>query len=108
MRRASLRSAAQIERVFKLGQRYRTPDIGLWVLAADSPTPRLAISVRRGLRATERNRVRRRVREALRRAEPTGGVDGVVVVGSSIQVLPFDELQRQMCQILEEAGLRKR
>lgn len=105
----SLRKRSEIDRVFKSGKRFRSPDITLICLPAPQDHLRVAISVKRGLGSVERNRVRRRLREALRSTENVqGGADGVLVAGKNIQILPFTELQRQMCQILEAAKLLKK
>jgi ribonuclease P protein component len=59
-------------------------------------------------RAVARNRVRRRLREALRAAEAEGGYDIVVRGGPETAEVEFQQLVSHMRDALIEAGVRCR
>jgi len=66
-RRNRLRRARDIARVRRRGAKVVTPPLVLWVRPGEADAPRAAVPVsRRFGSAVRRNRLRRRVREALR------------------------------------------
>jgi len=86
----SLRRRSDFDRVFRTGRRAKVG--GVVVIAA----PGMTSSFRHGLvvgrkvgGAVERNRVKRRLRSALRAASPPAGVDAVVIGSKSVTDVDF-------------------
>lgn len=104
----SLRSRSEISKVFGRGKKHSSPDLSLRSISAEHEQARFAIVVLKGLGSVGRNRVRRRVREALRLAgDLKPGTDAIIIAGHGIEKIPFNEVRGQICQILDAAGLRK-
>lgn len=86
MRAARLRRGEDIERVRAEGVARNDTLFSLRALSTDGSIVRVAVAASRGVGgAIQRNRARRRVREAIRvalaaRPDPTSGVDLVVIV----------------------------
>ncbi|HEY8806520.1 MAG TPA: ribonuclease P protein component [Candidatus Limnocylindria bacterium] len=90
MRAARLRRGEDIARVRSEGIRRTTTFFSLRALASDQPTVRVAVAASRAVGgAVQRNRARRRVREAVRqvlatRQAPATGVDLVLNVRAAV------------------------
>jgi ribonuclease P protein component len=88
-----LRHRSDFDRVFATGRRHKAGAVVVIVAPGLPNTLRLGLVVGRKVgNAVARNRVKRRIREALRRVGPPVGID-VVVIGSREAVdAPFDRL----------------
>lgn len=97
-----LRRAAEFQAVFQYGSRLERPNfIALWRRAE---ARRVGFAVSRQLRgAAQRNRARRRVREAYRqvRALIAADIEMVVVARASAATRPFPELVEDMRRLAE-------
>lgn len=97
-----LRRAAEFQAVFQRGSRHERPTfIALWQRADGR---RVGFAVSRQIRgAVERNRARRRIREAYRqiRAQMADDVALVVVARPSAGTRPFSELVEDMRRLAE-------
>ena len=97
-----LRRSAEFQAVFQYGSRLeRTNFIALWRRAE---TRRVGFAVSRQLRgAAQRNRARRRIREAYRqvRALIAADIEMVVVARASAATRPFPELVEDMRRLAE-------
>jgi ribonuclease P protein component len=101
-RRARLRRSADFQAVFQSGSRLERPSfVALWRRAA---TRRVGFAVSRQLRgAAQRNRARRRIREAYRQVQAliAADVELVVVARASAARRPFHELVEDMRRLAE-------
>lgn len=103
-----LRQNLAIQRVRREGRRWHHPFFILFVAPNNLQTSRFAISASRRLgKAVQRNRVKRRVREALRPYLPIvqGGYDCVLVARPALVGASFAEIEAGVCQLLERAAL---
>ncbi|MGF1666375.1 MAG: ribonuclease P protein component [Acidimicrobiia bacterium] len=90
---SSLRHGSDFDRVFKTGRRHRSGAIVVIVAPGLPNTFRFGLVVGRKVGgAVARNRVKRRIREALRRADPPLGIDVVVIGSREVANAPFDRL----------------
>ena len=96
------------------GARWNDPAFGLQMrqrAGADGTRPRFGLTVTKktAARAVERNRMRRRLREALRLGAALGGSPGhdyVIVARRDVLSVPFPALRDQLAAAIE--GLSKR
>jgi len=89
----SLRTSTQFQEVFRLGSRHRRG--GLLVVQAPGPAgpPRVGFVVGRKVGgAVQRNRAKRRLREAVRKVPLEQGTDYVIVASAAVVHTPFDRL----------------
>lgn len=97
-----LRRAAKFQAVFQHGSRLEGPScVVLWRRAEGR---RAGFAVSRQVRgAAQRNRVRRRIREAYRqvRGQIAPGVELVVVARASVATRPFGDLVQDMRRLAE-------
>ncbi|PDW04850.1 ribonuclease P protein component [Candidatus Viridilinea mediisalina] len=110
MKRAyRLRRPEQFRRVRQEGRSLHTPLLTLQVLTGRRRRIRCGFVVTKRLgTAVQRNRAKRRLREAVRLALPSLnlGYDLVFVVRSpELITLPFDALRQRIEQLLRRAGL---
>lgn len=95
------------------GRRWNTGHFAMQIRRREPPDkapPRFGLTVtkRVGI-ATERNRIRRRLREALRRAAPLGaraGHDYVLIARRSALKAPFDRLVADLADAFRRNGRR--
>ena len=110
MRAARLRRSSEIATVRSTGRPLRRTAFAARVLATERSTPRVAVTAARSIgRAVERNRARRRVREAFRLAvasTPPAGVDVVVSVRATSATADFRELVADASAVLREGAGR--
>lgn len=94
-RYVSLRSRAEFARVYREGSRRRVGEI-LVISAVGEPGPPQVgvVAGRRVGSAVVRNRVKRRLREALLKAELSGGTSYLIVALPLIADAGFDEIAR--------------
>ena len=91
----SLRTSSQFQQVFRHGSHRRSG--GLVVVQAPGPVgpPRVGFVVGRKVGgAVQRNRAKRRLREAARKAPLQQGTDYVIVASAAVVDTPFDRLLR--------------
>lgn len=104
-----LRRPDQFRRVRREGRTYTSPHLTLNVAAGRRQRTRCGFVVGKHVGgAVQRNRARRRVREAVRLALPSivPGHDLVVVVrGAAVLTMPFASLQREVEHLLRRARL---
>lgn len=103
---ARLRRSTDIDIVRTRGRAVRRPAFALRALAGPAGVPRLAVSAPRTLGgAVIRNRARRRLREAFRKAfTSTAALDVVVVARREAVDAPFGALVSEARAALAEAG----
>jgi ribonuclease P protein component len=99
-RSARLLRHADFERVYKLGRRHFSASITVFYWQRPEPagvSPTVASGLRIGFTvgralggAVQRNRMKRRLREAVRLARPAGGVNADVVINPKKSVLTVD------------------
>lgn len=110
-RRERLTSRSDFQAVFKHGARVERPSVVvLW--KNGGRTRRVGFAVSRQMRgAVQRNRVRRRLREAYRAARggvETAGADVVVVARRAALTEPFEKLVRDLRSALDAIAERMR
>jgi len=97
----SLRTSREFQQVFRHGSRRRSGGI-LVVHAPGQPgPPRVGFVVGRKVGgAVQRNRARRRLREAVRKVPLQNGTDYVVVASPAVIDTPFDRLIRWLSEAI--------
>ena len=100
-----LRKHADYQLVYKAGRRQFAKQMGYFYAArpaerrSDTPGPRIGLTVPKALgKAVDRNRIKRRLREAVRSALPllSGPVDVVLHPRRSVLEMEFPALQREV------------
>src|ERR1700746_777748 len=105
---------ADFQRVYQTGRRQFTGNMTVFFLrrqAAPEQGPRVGLTVGKVLGgAVERNRIKRRMREAVRLGTPgcEGPLDIVFNPRKSVLTLPFAELQGEVTRCLRLAEQRAR
>ena len=105
---ARLRRHADFQRVYAEGRKRRSASMS-WFLAAQSETasPRVGLTVGKVLGpAHERNRIKRRLREVLRRHvdQLPGGYDLILHPHRTVLTLEFTKLDAEIVRILQQAN----
>jgi len=99
----ALRGAVEFRRVRRDGVRRRVGGVTVVAASGGSRSPLVGIVAGRSVGgAVERNRVKRRVREALARAPLRGDRDYVVVAGRAVLAAPFPEVVAWVVRAVEE------
>ncbi len=103
-----LRKHADYQRVYAEGRKHRSASMS-WFLArqAEATAPRVGLTVGKVLGpAHERNRIKRRLREVLRRhvAELPAGCDLILHPHRSVLTLEFTKLDAEIVRILQQAN----
>ena len=97
---ARLLKHADFERVYKMGRRHFAPHLTVFFLArAEGNGLRVGLTVGRGLGgAVQRNRIKRRLREAVRlhRGESTVAADVVINPKRSVLAVEFEMLAEEV------------
>jgi len=107
-RKHRLRDSEQFQRVKKEGRSWSHPLLVLCVLPNDLDYSRFGFSVSKRVgKAVVRNRVKRRLREAvkLRRALIPPGQDLVFIARSPIKEVDFQGVDRSVEELLRQASL---
>lgn len=105
---------ADFQRVYQAGRRQFTGNMTVFFLRRDdapAAEPRVGLTVGKVLGgAVERNRIKRRMREAVRlsRSACNGPVDIVFNPRKSVLALPFAELVKEVSRALRVAAERAR
>jgi ribonuclease P protein component len=91
---------SDFERVYQQGRRYSLPDMAVFYLRGTGNTIRVGFTVPRSVGgAVQRNRIKRRMREAVRLSgdlNSTTAADVVFNPRRSVAEISFDELLRQV------------
>jgi ribonuclease P protein component len=116
-RESRLRKHADYQRVYHASRKQFTPSI-TWFLASacavgrdQSAPPRVGLTVGKVIgKAHDRNRIKRRMREAIRHhlAELPGGIDLVLHPRRSVMTLDFGKLQAEILRIFRQAAAQSR
>lgn len=104
----SLTRGEEFRTVYAAGRRLAFSVATIYVLPRPSSEARLGVSVGRKIGgAVQRNRLRRRIREAFGRVRPRlwQGVDIVIVPRPSAADVPFSRLVSSISAALETAGV---
>ena len=99
-----------IERVYKSGRSFFMRDLGIRVAKNNLKTSRFAVvtSVKTSKKAVERNKLKRRLREIIRKEilpNAKQGYDGVIMTKKSLLELSFDELKDITLKLFKKAKL---
>ena len=109
-----LRKHADFQRVYKAGRKQFSKQIAYFhalrpplgpdgeARRCETPGPRIGLTVPKALgKAVDRNRIKRRMREAVRHALPllSAPVDVVLHPRRSVMALEFTQLEREVAQI---------
>ena len=95
---------ADFDAVYRNGKRRSSPHLTVFLKANDLPHSRFGFSIKRTLGgAVVRNRIRRRVREAIRlhRQEISAGWDFVIHPKASVQSAAFAALESDLLRLLK-------
>ena len=103
-----LRKHADYQRVYAEGRKHRSASMS-WFLArqAEALTPRVGLTVGKVLgKAHERNRIKRRLREVLRRhvGQLPAGCDLILHPHRTVLTLEFTKLDAEVVRILQQAN----
>jgi ribonuclease P protein component len=106
-----LRKHADYQRVYANGRKHRSPSMS-WFLAPQSEesVPRVGFTVGKVLgEAHERNRIKRRLREVLRRhvSQLPAGCDLILHPHRTVLTLEFTKLDAEIVRILQQANAEK-
>ncbi|MGH2772283.1 MAG: ribonuclease P protein component [Actinomycetota bacterium] len=106
MREQTLRRTSEFKRVFAEGRKVVAPELIIHCARNFEGAGRLGIVVsRRNGNAVQRNRIRRRLKEAVRiLGGVTPGFDVVVVARPAAKEARFDRLREQLWKILANPG----
>lgn len=106
-----LRQSARIEQVRQAGRSYRNRWLAMVVMANDEPQSRFAFSVSRRVgNAVTRNRIKRRMRECVRRFLPlvSSGWDVLLIARSQANQASFVQLEDAVADLLQRSSLCQR
>ena len=107
-RTGKLTSSADFRRTYAEGKRASSPAVSAHVRATAEERPaRVGVTAVRGLGgAVQRNRAKRRIREAVRsvRGEIRDGADVIVVASPAAMTANFQEMVDSLRRVLREAG----
>ena len=110
-----LRKHADYQRVYAQSRKRRSATMS-WFLASQNPeagqiaTPRVGLTVGKVLgKANERNRIKRRLREVLRRhvEELPAGCDLILHPQRTVLTMDFTKLEAEVVRILEQANAER-
>ena len=99
-----------IERVHKKGRSFFVHDLGLRIVKNDLEKSRFAVvaSVKLSKKAVDRNKLKRQLREIIRKEilpKVKPGYDGIISTRTGLLDLSFDELRAKAEQVFKKARL---
>ncbi len=98
----TLRKRADFDRVLRKGQRSRSGELSVVTCPGPEPRARLGFVIPRRLgNAVDRNRVKRRLREAANVVDWEPGSDYVVIGSSQVKEAPFEVLVAWLSRAIE-------
>lgn len=103
-----LRQSARIEQVKRAGRSYRNRWLAMSLVANGQPHSCFAFSVSRRVgNAVTRNRIKRRLRECVRRCLPAvqGGWDVLLIARSQAGQATFAQIEHAVADLLQQSGL---
>jgi len=103
-----LRKSSRIREIAEYGQSYGNRWLVLKTLSGDQPVSRFAFSVSRRIgNAVTRNRVKRRLREAVRHYMPRtdNGWDMLLIARSAVSTATFREIQYAVVDLFRRAHM---
>ncbi|KTB48435.1 ribonuclease P protein component [Dehalogenimonas alkenigignens] len=106
IRETRLRRREDFQRVLSAGRSKSDSLLILKTAPGSTESSRIGIVTSKKLGcAVVRNRVRRRLREILRKAEIKNSIDAVFIARSSAASVPFAELEASACNLMKRVGL---
>ena len=101
---APLRGRTAFQRVFRTGRRRNSGGVVVIVGSGGSGPARVGVvaGAKKVGGAVQRNRAKRRIREALAGVDLRNGCDYVVIASSSVLTAPMKELERWLRQAIGE------
>lgn len=99
-----LRGRSAFQRAFRTGRRRRKGGLVVIVASGSPGPPRVGVVAGRKKvgGAVQRNRAKRRLREALARIPLRDGCDYVVIASSAVLAAPFGEVERWLREAVDE------
>jgi len=95
-----LKKKKDFEKVFREGKSVKGPTTYFRILKTKEPSPRIGfiVSKKVSLKAVERNKIRRRLRESVREVLDTlkGGLDIIIIASPRIKKSSFDEIREEI------------
>jgi ribonuclease P protein component len=100
-----LQRRADFDRVYRTGRRIFSARLTVFFLPRESGPARIGFTVGRALGgAVERNRIRRRLREAARLAPPCGPADVVIHPRKSVVTAELGALREELARAFRQIG----
>ncbi|MEY4744787.1 MAG: hypothetical protein RL272_732 [Candidatus Parcubacteria bacterium] len=110
-RKYRLTAEKDYARIFAKGRPFNGRGTGMKVIRNRLETPRVGfvVSTKVSKRAVERNQVKRRMREIVRKRLPgiIGGIDIVFMARPESVKMSFVEIERSMVELITKAGVFK-
>ncbi|MDD5696510.1 MAG: ribonuclease P protein component [Candidatus Pacebacteria bacterium] len=95
-----LKKKKDFEKIFHEGKSIKGPTTYFRILKTKEPSPRVGfiVSKKVSLKAVERNKIRRRMRESVRKVLSTlkGGWDIIIIASPRIKKSSFDEIRGEI------------
>jgi len=92
------------ERVYKKGRGLKADSLFLKILENDKGVTRIGIVVSKKVskKAVERNKVKRRIREIIRKMDLKSGFDIIIVTYPSIKEKKFDQIEDEIIYLFKK------
>jgi len=100
---ASLRGRGEFRRLWREGRRRRVGEVTVLTAGGGPTSPRVGVLARKAVGgAVQRNRAKRRLREAVARVSLRGDRDYLVIAGAGVLDAPFRALVEWVAEAVEE------